>query len=56
MHNSLIFEPVSIKFESSANKMKNNFSETLCKSLIKIKKRSGPKIDPWGTPHDILNS
>ena len=36
--------------ESSANKIKDKTLEDLQKSLIYIRKSSGPKIDPCGTP------
>ena len=41
-------------FESSA-KSKNNFLDTLHKSLIYNKNNSGPNIEPRGTPQIILS-
>ena len=38
---------------SSANIMGSNILDTLHKSFTYIMKRSGPKIDPWGTPQII---
>ena len=35
---------------SSANKLENNLSETLCRSLMQIKKNIKPKSDPCGIP------
>ena len=36
---------------SSANIIYCNKSDTLIKSLTWIKNKSGPKMDPCGTPH-----
>ena len=33
---------------SSANRMHEQWCNCLCKSLVKIRKRRGPKQDPWG--------
>ena len=41
------------RFVSSANIMGSNILDTLHKSFTYIMKRSGPKIDPWGTPQII---
>ena len=38
---------------SSANRIKLRILETLQISFIYNKKKSGPRIDPWGTPHLI---
>ena len=38
------------KVVSSANKIAEQFSTTLCKSLLKIRKIRGPKQDPCGVP------
>ena len=50
-----VFRSLSLKnkFVSSA-KMKNlgNFDE-LTMSLVYMIKSSGPRMDPWGTPHVI---
>ena len=35
---------------SSANRIENNLSDTFVRSLMQIKKNSGPKTDPCGTP------
>ena len=50
---SLQFLPEINKFESSANNYVNIFSDTVARSLMYNKKRSGPKMDPWGTPQDM---
>ena len=42
------------KVLSSANKMYLKRLDELGRSLMKIRKRSGPKFDPWGTPWVIL--
>ena len=39
-----------IRVVSSAYKIKLNLSLAICKSLMYIINRSGPRIDPWGTP------
>ena len=39
---------------SSAYIMGDNFGLAKARSLIYIKKSSGPRIDPWGTPVDIV--
>ena len=39
---------------SSANRIENNLSDTLGRSLMQIKKNSGPKTDPCGTPQVIF--
>ena len=39
-----------VTVESSANCVRKNRSEICIMSLIYIKKRSGPRVDPWGTP------
>ena len=39
---------------SSANSIKVLLIEQVGMSLINIRKRSGPRIDPWGTPISIL--
>ena len=44
------------RFESSANKCKSKELVQFLKSLIYSKKRSGPRTEPWGTPHEIGNS
>ena len=36
---------------SSAKRIKSNTFDTLQRSLIYIRKRSGPSIEPCGTPH-----
>lgn len=41
------------KLESSANRWKSNKFEQLEKSLIYKRKRSGPRTEPWGTPHEM---
>jgi len=41
-----------VRVESSANKLNLKKSLQLGKSLIKIRNRRGPKIDPCGTPCD----
>ena len=38
---------------SSANKVDLKKLVQFGKSLINIRKRRGPKIDPWGTPRSI---
>ena len=40
---------------SSAYMMGVNFALAMARSLIYIKKRRGPNIDPWGTPVDIIS-
>ena len=45
--------PWTNTFVSSANKIVNKTEETLAISLTYKGNRSGPKIDPCGTPHDI---
>ena len=47
---SLIFLPSMKTLVSSANRIENNLSDTLGRSLMQIKKNSGPKTDPCGTP------
>ena len=37
-------------FVSSANRTEKNLSDTLGRSLMQIKKNSGPKTEPCGTP------
>ena len=39
---------------SSANSIKVLLIEQVGMSFINIRKRSGPRIDPWGTPISIL--
>ena len=41
------------KVVSSANRIAVKKFDTDERSLIKIKNKSGPNIDPWGTPHFI---
>ena len=43
-------EPVICKVVSSAKRMEKNL-EAFGRSLIKNRKRSGPRQLPWGTPH-----
>ena len=43
------------RFESSANKCKSKELVQFLKLLIYSKKRSGPRTEPWGTPHEIDN-
>ena len=43
-------EPLQNKFVSSANSIGAVYLQTSHRSLMYIRKRSGPKIDPWGTP------
>ena len=38
---------------SSANNINSTKSDTLLKSLMYNKNNNGPRIDPWGTPHEI---
>ena len=38
---------------SSANNINSAKSDTLLKSLMYNKNNNGPRIDPWGTPHEI---
>ena len=38
---------------SSAKSIKSRMCEDFVISVIYTKKRSGPNIDPWGTPHDM---
>ena len=40
---------------SSAYMMGVNLSLAMARSLIYIKKRRGPNIDPWGTPVVIIS-
>ena len=47
---SSIFLPSMKTLVSSANRIENNLSDTLGRSLMQIKKNSGPKTDPCGTP------
>ena len=39
---------------SSANKISSTRVDTLFKSLILSKKNKGPKMEPWGTPQQIV--
>ena len=48
--------PVKNKLVSSANIIVDNILEAKLRSLIYIWNRTGPKIDPWGTPHLIIAS
>lgn len=41
-------------FVSSAKYIGKVVSDAFRKSLMKIKKSSGPLIGPWGTPYDIV--
>ena len=50
---SLQFLPEMNKLESSANNNANIFVETCARSFMYNKNRSGPNIEPWGTPHVI---
>ena len=47
---SSILLPSMKSLVSSANRIENNLSDTLGRSLMQIKKNSGPKTDPCGTP------
>ena len=47
---SSIFLPSMKTLVSTANRIENNLSDTLGKSLMQIKKNSEPKTDPCGTP------
>ena len=47
---SSIFLPSMKTLVSSANRIENNLSDTLGRSLMQIKKNSGSKTDPCGTP------
>ena len=46
-----IVSPCIISPVSSANSRVTSLVVQYCMSLIKSKKRSGPKTEPWGTPH-----
>ena len=46
--------PLENKFELFANKKGIVYLHTLAKSFIYDKNNTGPKIEPWGTPHDIV--
>ena len=49
------FLPLNSTHVSSANRILKSNGETLHISLTDKIKRSGPRMDPWGTPHLILS-
>ena len=51
---SAIFSPVKNKLLSSANNIKNADFVDAGMSLIYNRNNRGPNMDPWGTPHLIL--
>ena len=54
-HNNSIYEPEANKLVSSANNTYFKNSDTLHRSLIYNINKKGPRIDPCGTPHIILD-
>ena len=50
---SCSFEDSKNIFVSSANKKNLSLFDIFGKSLIYIRNKSGPRTEPWGTPHVI---